>query len=73
MHYPKEIYFAGTVMPNTLVDISAFIEQKIEAVRCHKSQIKDLEGIGRRMKTNTLRMYADGSERYVEHFRRVLL
>jgi len=38
-HKVGEIYLAGSDKPDTWVDISATVEKKIEALRCHKSQV----------------------------------
>jgi LmbE family N-acetylglucosaminyl deacetylase len=73
MHAPREIWYSGAVAPNTLVDITDHVEAKVASIREHSSQVKDPEGIGARMRQNTLRILADGSTRYMEGFRRVLL
>jgi LmbE family N-acetylglucosaminyl deacetylase len=43
-HQVKEVYITGTEKPNTYVDISATLDRKIEALRCHKSQLDPGEG-----------------------------
>lgn len=43
-HQVKELYISGAVEPNTYVDISATLERKIEALRCHKSQLDPGDG-----------------------------
>lgn len=73
MHYPKEVYFAGAAAPNTLVDVTDFIDKKIAAIRCHITQVKDMDGVAKRIKSGALRMMADGSVHYIENYRRVLL
>ena len=35
------IYLSGTLAPDTFVDIGATIERKVEALRCHRSQVGD--------------------------------
>jgi LmbE family N-acetylglucosaminyl deacetylase len=40
-HDVKELYLASTTTPDRWVDISETLEAKIEALRQHKSQIKD--------------------------------
>ena len=38
-HRVDEIYLFGTEKPDTWVDISAFVQKKREAIRCHDSQV----------------------------------
>jgi LmbE family N-acetylglucosaminyl deacetylase len=72
-HAPREIYFAGTVAPNTLVDVSGFVDRKIEAILQHASQVKAPDELGPRMRQGLFRMTADGQVHFWEAFRRVLL
>ena len=39
-HSVDRIYFFGTERPNTWVDIAETVELKIEALRCHRSQVE---------------------------------
>ena len=43
VHRPRAVYLSGTLEPNTWVDISDAIEQKIDAVFCHTSQLGDAD------------------------------
>lgn len=43
-HQVKEVYITGTEKPNIYVDISATLDRKIEALRCHKSQLDPGDG-----------------------------
>lgn len=43
-HQVRELYISGAVQPNTHVDISATLERKIEALRCHVSQVDPGDG-----------------------------
>ena len=43
-HQVKELYISGTSQPNTYIDISSTLERKIEALRCHKSQLDPGDG-----------------------------
>jgi LmbE family N-acetylglucosaminyl deacetylase len=73
MHAPKEVWYAATATPNTMVDVTATLEQKVAAIREHDSQVKDKEGVALRVRQQLLRVMGDGSARYFENFRRVLL
>jgi len=43
-HAVKELYISGTPQPTTYVDISGTLDRKIEALRCHKSQLDPGDG-----------------------------
>jgi LmbE family N-acetylglucosaminyl deacetylase len=45
-----EVWMMGHEAPNRWVDISATIDKKIEALRCHVSQLPDPAGIDARMR-----------------------
>ncbi|HEX6543124.1 MAG TPA: PIG-L deacetylase family protein [Ktedonobacterales bacterium] len=40
-HEVKEVYISGTSEPDRWVDISSYMEQKIAALKAHKSQMRD--------------------------------
>ncbi|HEV8675972.1 MAG TPA: PIG-L deacetylase family protein [Methylomirabilota bacterium] len=49
-HKVREVYVMGHAEPDTFVDVSATMEQKLAALRCHASQLKDfgvVEGLVR--------------------------
>lgn len=69
-HQIKEVWFFASNKPNVFIDISKTIEKKIEALKQHQSQIKDInkaetlvrdwaKNIGRRAKMK----YAEGFRR----------
>ncbi len=72
-HAPREIYFAGAAEPDTLVDVSPFIEQKVAAILQHVTQVKEPDALGARIRQGALRMRPDGSFYFAEAFRRVLM
>lgn len=43
-HHVKELYISGSLQPNTYIDISDTLDRKIEALRCHKSQVDPGDG-----------------------------
>lgn len=67
-HQVKEVYIAGAVEPDTVVDVTDTFDLKIKALREHKSQIKDPDALEERMRA---RMQRDGI--FVETFRRLVL
>lgn len=42
---PVEVLLAGSEEPNTAVDISAYLERKVDAVRQHRSRLSAAEGL----------------------------
>lgn len=67
-HQVKEVYIAGAVEPDTVIDVTDTFELKLKALREHKSQIKDPDGLEQRMRE---RFSRDGI--FVEMFRRLVL
>ena len=67
-HQVKEVYIAGAEHPDTIIDVSDTFELKLKALRAHKSQIKDPDGLEQHLRA---RMSRDGI--YVEMFRRLVL
>lgn len=43
-HKVTELYISGAAQPNTYIDISTTLERKIDALRCHKSQLDPGDG-----------------------------
>lgn len=73
-HQPTELWLAGTLEPDTWVDVSATLEAKTAALACHASQVDETDEWLRTMVER--RAEADGRAVGVSHaegFRRVLL
>ncbi len=73
MHAAREVWFAGPVAPNHLVDVTAHLDAKIAAVNEHKTQVKQPDQVGNRLRQGLVRLRADGSVWLAEQFRRVVL
>jgi LmbE family N-acetylglucosaminyl deacetylase len=71
-HKVRQVYLAGSQNPNTAVDVTDFVERKLEALRCHRSQIRDFDevatGVRERMRDPEAPAEAP---RYLEHFLRL--
>jgi LmbE family N-acetylglucosaminyl deacetylase len=67
-HQVKEVYIASAVEPDTAIDVSDTFDLKVKSLREHKSQIKDPDGLERRMRA---RFNRDGN--FLEMFRRLVL
>lgn len=68
-HKTHQIYICGTHTPTTKVDVTDYVETKINALREHKSQIPDMEAMAERMRSNKDAEAPDDAPRYVEYFR----
>ncbi len=72
-HEVKEVYISGTSEPDRWVDISGFLEQKIAALKAHKSQMRDwdpTEMVGEWAKENARSARKHGHEiQYAESYK----
>ncbi len=67
-HMPKEIWLSVTMEPNQWVNVTETVDIKIAALREHKSQIKDMDALAKRIRERLRRADMDG-EFYAESFR----
>ncbi|MBC8100186.1 MAG: PIG-L family deacetylase, partial [Armatimonadetes bacterium] len=68
-HKVKQVYLAGTKDPAVKIDVTAYIETKIAALRHHVSQIADMEAMATRIRERTLDPHApDDAPRHIEQF-----
>lgn len=71
-HKVKQVYVAGARDPNTAVDVTAYVERKLAALREHRSQIRDMDSLGERIRAWLLDPEsAPDSPRYIERFQRI--
>lgn len=70
-HKIEEIYFFGTITPNTFIDISSTINKKIQALFCHKSQISHRENFEEYIKERAKNLGKENNLDYAEAFRRL--
>ncbi|MFN7208827.1 MAG: PIG-L deacetylase family protein [Aggregatilineales bacterium] len=68
-HKVRQVYLAGTLAPNCKVDITAYLDRKIEAISQHRSQIKDLEALTRRLRANSDPDFERDAPLYTESYR----
>ena len=67
-HQVQDIYMVSPAFPNLRIDITDTIDQKLEAMRCHRSQVADPESLGELMQMmGRLAAGASGME-YAEQF-----
>lgn len=72
-HKVREVLLAGTPEPDYWVDIAETIEDKIAAVREHKSQVGDRAELGARLREGGARIGREKGLAYAEAFRRLQL
>jgi len=72
-HKVKEIYLWGSEVSNVLIDITDTIEDKIEALKNHKSQVGEAVELGDRMKQRAAQIGEPFGVQYAEAFRRVVM
>jgi LmbE family N-acetylglucosaminyl deacetylase len=65
---PKEIWMSLTNEPNMWVDVTDTMDIKIAALKAHKSQVKDPDGLEKRIRERLKRTDVD-RELYAESFR----
>ena len=67
-HKIKQLYVFGHINPNVRVDISDVIEQKINAILCHKTQIAEPEKAKPAWLERWGEKQEDGTVKYYERF-----
>ncbi len=72
-HKVKEIYIFGTENPNVLVDISDTIEDKVEALKLHVSQVGPPDELAERIKMRSAQVAQPHGLQYAEAFRRIVM
>lgn len=68
-HNVDDIYLAAPAQANRWIDISATIERKIEAMRCHKTQVSDPEGTAGFMRSMAQQTGMEPGVAYAEVYR----
>jgi LmbE family N-acetylglucosaminyl deacetylase len=73
-HRVREVYVSGAQHPNTTVDVTDYMETKLNALREHKSQIADFPALAERVRENLKDPESPPDDpRYIERFHRILL
>jgi LmbE family N-acetylglucosaminyl deacetylase len=70
-HSVKEVWFSLTAQPNTVIDVTAYWEMKIQALHKHDSQIADHDQMEKRIRSRHTQESTDEFPRYEERFRRI--
>jgi LmbE family N-acetylglucosaminyl deacetylase len=72
-HKVKQVFLAGTLTPDTFVDIGGTLATKIRALKAHRSQVGDGAWVAALLKGWALRDGKRGGLRYAEAFKRMVL
>ncbi|MBI4491432.1 MAG: PIG-L family deacetylase [Chloroflexi bacterium] len=72
-HRPEALYLFTTDHPNAWVDIAETIDLKIQALRAHRSQIRDVEGLEERIRTRAREVGEPQGMPLAEAFHRIEL
>ena len=69
----EELWFSIPAQANLVVDVSAYIDQKIDAILCHRSQIgSDVEAFKEWIKTRWAQVGDQKQRVYLERFMRIV-
>ncbi len=71
-HKVEELYVSGTTQPDTWIDISETLEDKIQAILAHRSQIKEPEKLAERIREWAAQS-DQGRPPFAEGFRKIVL
>jgi LmbE family N-acetylglucosaminyl deacetylase len=72
-HKVREAYVMGYPEPDVMVDITATMERKLAALRCHASQIRDIAGVEARVRERAAELGKPHGYTYAEAFRLIEL
>lgn len=72
-HIVREVWVAGTLEPDVILDVTETWEIKIQSLYEHKSQIGDMEKLTERMRNRRTEDSTNDKPRYEEKFRRLIL
>jgi LmbE family N-acetylglucosaminyl deacetylase len=72
-HQVKQVLLTGNPDADFFVDISDTVEVKIESLRQHKSQIKDIDGLAKRMMERHAKVGEPHGMKYAEGFKQLKL
>jgi LmbE family N-acetylglucosaminyl deacetylase len=72
-HIVREVWVAGTLVPDITLDVTDYWEIKIKALYEHKSQVGEPEKLAERMRNRRTADSTPENPRYEEKFRRLVL
>jgi len=72
-HNVREVYFIQWEQPRLVIDITDTIDLKLEAIRCHASQIGDFKDFEARMRSRATILGKDKGYAYAEGFDQIVV
>lgn len=72
-HAPSEIYYFHAESPDLFTDITEVLERKLEALRCHRTQLAHVAGWEERIRQRAAETGRQAGVAYAEGFKRVVL
>ena len=70
-HKVREVYLMGHDEPDVVIDITATMDRKLEALRCHASQLRDFAGTEGRVRERAADLGKPHGYTYAEAFRSI--
>ena len=72
-HKVREVYLVGHDDPDTVVDITGTMSRKLDALRCHASQLRDFAAVEGRVRERAADLGKPHGYTYAEAFRAIAL
>jgi len=72
-HHVREVYLAGSRTPDAWVDIGPAFQRKLAALREHASQIRDMDGLERRLRDRAAATADGRGMELAEAFKHIVL
>ena len=72
-HKVREVYLVQWEQPRLVLDITATMELKLEAIRCHRSQVADFKAFEARMRNRAATLGKDKGYSYAEGFDHIVV
>jgi LmbE family N-acetylglucosaminyl deacetylase len=72
-HSVREVYYIQWERPSLVIDISETMELKLEAIRCHASQIRDFKDFEARMRNRAATLGKEKGYFYAEGFDQIVV
>ena len=72
-HTVREVYTIQWDQPNLIIDITATMDVKLAAIRCHESQITDMKAFEERMRSRAATLGKDKGYTYAEGFNLIVV
>ena len=72
-HRVREVYMVQWEQPQLVVDVTATIDLKFDASRCHASQVADFAQFERRMRDRAAALGKDKGYAYAEGFDHIVV